>query len=245
MVIDEHDADIVIGVARAAGDLVRRMYRSGAATVKQKSSEIDLVTAADVAAEGFIRDSLARLYPAVALWGEESNQQPDSEYFWLVDPIDGTTNFAHDIAYCSVNIALAASRRDVAGGDLPSRPGRDLPRPAGQRRLAARGERRRAPAACQQQVDLAPGAVDHRLPLSPRRVRGQQRPRVCLLHAAHDLCAQSRLGRAGPGARGCGQRRRLLGGVAQPVGPGGGRVARARGGRPRDDIRGPRVGARR
>lgn len=106
MVIDEHDADIVIGVARAAGDLVRRMYRSGAATVKQKSSEIDLVTAADVAAEGFIRDSLGRLYPAVALWGEESNQQPDSEFFWLVDPIDGTTNFAHDIAYCSVNIAL-------------------------------------------------------------------------------------------------------------------------------------------
>ena len=106
MVFDEHDADTVIGVARAAGDLARRMYRSGAATVQQKSSDIDLVTAADVAAEGFIRDTLGRLYPSVALWGEESNQQPDSEYFWLVDPIDGTTNFAHGVPYCSVNIAL-------------------------------------------------------------------------------------------------------------------------------------------
>ena len=106
MHIDERDADVVIGVARAAGDLVRRMYRTGAATVTEKSTAIDLVTAADVAAEGFIRDALGRLYPAVALWGEESNQQPDSEYFWLVDPINGTTNFAHGIAYCSVNIAL-------------------------------------------------------------------------------------------------------------------------------------------
>ena len=106
MAFNEHDADIVIGVARAAGDLVRRMDRSGAATVKHKSSDIDLVTAADVAAEGFIRDTLGRLYPSVAFWGEESNQQPDSEYFWLVDPIDGTTNFARGVAYCSVNIAL-------------------------------------------------------------------------------------------------------------------------------------------
>lgn len=106
MAFNEHDADIVIGVARAAGDLVRRMDRSGAATVKHKSSDIDLVTAADVAAEGFIRDTLGRFYPSVAFWGEESNQQPDSEYFWLVDPIDGTTNFARGVAYCSVNIAL-------------------------------------------------------------------------------------------------------------------------------------------
>lgn len=106
MQIETRDIDVVIGVARAAGDLARRMYASGQATVRAKSSEIDLVTAADVAAEMFIRDALERLFPGVALWGEESNQRPAQSSYWLVDPIDGTTNFAHDVAYCSVNIAL-------------------------------------------------------------------------------------------------------------------------------------------
>lgn len=106
MSIELRDVDIVIGVARAAGDLARRMYASGQATVREKSSAIDLVTAADVAAETFIRDTLERLFPGVALWGEESNQRPGQRSFWLVDPIDGTTNFAHNVAYCSVNIAL-------------------------------------------------------------------------------------------------------------------------------------------
>lgn len=106
MLVEQKDVDWVGAVARGAGDLVRRMYATGQATVREKSSAIDLVTAADVAAEGFIRDALDRLYPGVALWGEESNQPPAQDLFWLVDPIDGTTNFAHNVAYCSVNIAL-------------------------------------------------------------------------------------------------------------------------------------------
>lgn len=104
--INSKDIDFVIAVARSAGDLARRMYAGGLATVQQKSSAIDLVTSADLAAENQIREALERLYPGVALWGEESNQPPAQEMFWLVDPIDGTTNFAHNIGYCSVNIAL-------------------------------------------------------------------------------------------------------------------------------------------
>ncbi len=100
------DVDVVIQVAREAGSLARSMYANGLATVREKSSEIDLVTAADVAAEGLIREALEKHYPGVALWGEESNQPSTQSDFWLVDPIDGTTNFAHDVPYCSVNIAL-------------------------------------------------------------------------------------------------------------------------------------------
>lgn len=102
----QQDVDAVIKVAREAGGLARSMYANGQATVREKSSEIDLVTAADVAAESFIREALEKLYPGVALWGEESNQPPTQSDFWLVDPIDGTTNFAHNVPYCSVNIAL-------------------------------------------------------------------------------------------------------------------------------------------
>ncbi len=113
MSVEQKDVDWVIQVARGAGDLARRMYASGQATVKEKSNEIDLVTAADVAAEEFVREALARLYPGVALWGEESNQPPAQPDYWLVDPIDGTTNFAHNIPYCAVNIALQLGGQTV------------------------------------------------------------------------------------------------------------------------------------
>lgn len=111
--IHSKDIDLVIAVARGAGDLARRMYANGQATVRQKSSAIDLVTAADVAAENFVREALERLYPGVALWGEESNQPPAQEEFWLLDPIDGTTNFAHNVGYCAVNIALQQGVRTL------------------------------------------------------------------------------------------------------------------------------------
>lgn len=55
MRIEQKDVDLVIAVARSAGDLARRMIATGQATVREKSSEIDLVTAADVASEDFIR----------------------------------------------------------------------------------------------------------------------------------------------------------------------------------------------
>lgn len=110
----QNDVNAVIKVAQGAGDLVRAMYANGQATVREKSSEIDLVTAADVAAEAYIREALEKLYPGVALWGEESNQAPTQSDFWLVDPIDGTTNFAHNMPYCSVNIALQQGFTTVA-----------------------------------------------------------------------------------------------------------------------------------
>ncbi len=106
MQLNQQDVDAIIGIARAAGDLVQRMQQQGLAATRTKSSEIDLVTEADVACEAFLRSALAQMYPSVELWGEESNRRPTGDYFWLVDPIDGTTNYAHGVAYCSVNIAL-------------------------------------------------------------------------------------------------------------------------------------------
>lgn len=117
MSVEQKDVDWVIHVARGAGDLARRMYASGQATVKEKSSEIDLVTAADVAAEEFVREALARLYPGVALWGEESNHPPSQPDYWLVDPIDGTTNFLYGLAGWAVSIA-AVDDTDTPEGTL-------------------------------------------------------------------------------------------------------------------------------
>lgn len=106
MHIDQHDVEHVIGVARQAGQLVLRMQQEGLSNIKSKTSAADLQTEADLASERLIRHALAELYPQVGLWGEESNTMPDTEYFWLVDPIDGTTNYAFGLDYNAVNIAL-------------------------------------------------------------------------------------------------------------------------------------------
>ena len=106
MIIDQADVERVIGIARDAGELVLSMQRAGLQNVSSKSNANDLVTEADLASEQLIRDALAADFPGVGFWGEESNQLPDEESFWLVDPIDGTVNYAHGVPYFAVNIAL-------------------------------------------------------------------------------------------------------------------------------------------
>ncbi len=106
MIIDQADVERVIGIARDAGELVLSMQRAGLQNVSSKSNANDLVTEADLASEQLIRDALAADFPGVGFWGEESNQLPDDETFWLVDPIDGTVNYAHGVPYFAVNIAL-------------------------------------------------------------------------------------------------------------------------------------------
>jgi myo-inositol-1(or 4)-monophosphatase len=115
MHITQYDVERVIEVARDAATLVRSMQAAGLSQVRNKSSEGDIVTEADVASEQLIRRALAKDYSSVGLWGEESNQMPDVEYFWLVDPIDGTTNFANAIDYNAVTIALQHGATTLMG----------------------------------------------------------------------------------------------------------------------------------
>jgi myo-inositol-1(or 4)-monophosphatase len=106
MQVTQQDVDAVIEVAQGAAALAARIRGAGLLAVRGKDSEINLVTEADMASERYIQEALALRYPAVGLWGEESNTMPASDYFWVVDPIDGTSNFAHNLAYYAVNIAL-------------------------------------------------------------------------------------------------------------------------------------------
>jgi myo-inositol-1(or 4)-monophosphatase len=115
MQFDRSDVEVVIDVARQAGELVRRMQDAGLHDIQSKSSAGDLVTEADVASERLIRAALHGRYPNVGLWGEESNTMPQTEYFWLVDPIDGTTNYAFGLDYNAVNIALQHRTETLLG----------------------------------------------------------------------------------------------------------------------------------
>jgi len=118
MTIDQFDVAAIIAIVQKAGALVEQMRRDGLATVKRKSSVIDLVTEADLASEALLRRELHALYPQVGFWGEESNQRPTEEFFWLVDPIDGTTNFANGLPLYAVNVALCQGEAALIGVTL-------------------------------------------------------------------------------------------------------------------------------
>jgi myo-inositol-1(or 4)-monophosphatase len=99
-------------IARAAGaDLRERFHRPR--TVEMKG-EIDLVTDADRAAEAIILEQLHREYPKASVLAEESGAVGDvraNELTFIVDPLDGTTNYAHGIPHFCVTIAA----RDASG----------------------------------------------------------------------------------------------------------------------------------
>jgi myo-inositol-1(or 4)-monophosphatase len=103
--------DFAINVAEQAGQLLLGYQKSGLSTdqIRIKSSQADLATDADVASERLILDAVRAQFPSHAVFSEESSsgEPPDVEWLWLVDPLDGTTNFAHRLPLFAVNLALA------------------------------------------------------------------------------------------------------------------------------------------
>lgn len=116
MPLDPRFLAVGVEAALAAGRIQRQYFR-GRLSIRKKGL-IDLVTEADVAVEQDIRARLARHFPAHTVLGEEAAQSaPDgaSPYRWIVDPIDGTTNFAHGLALFCVSIALEIDGRVEVG----------------------------------------------------------------------------------------------------------------------------------
>ena len=100
--------NFAIQVARDAGNLL--VQRLGSAQISNKG-DIDLVTEADIAAEELIIDRIRSHYPLHGILAEESGeavqQGPSrSEWKWIVDPLDGTTNYAHGYPCFCVSIAV-------------------------------------------------------------------------------------------------------------------------------------------
>ncbi|GAB4207290.1 MAG: inositol monophosphatase family protein [Sandaracinaceae bacterium] len=100
--------DGALPIARAAGELSLQGWRR-APTVRAKAKS-DLVTEWDQKCERFLRVELARTFPAHGVVGEEAEgpQQADRELVWYVDPIDGTTNFAHGHPFFCIAMGLVA-----------------------------------------------------------------------------------------------------------------------------------------
>ncbi|MEM9758639.1 MAG: inositol monophosphatase family protein, partial [Pseudomonadota bacterium] len=99
-------ANIALRAARRAGDLIVRASDELERVVVRNKNPNDYVSEVDEAAEAEIIRQLQRAYPDHAILGEESGLlgDEDAEYRWIIDPLDGTTNFLRGIPHYAVSI---------------------------------------------------------------------------------------------------------------------------------------------
>lgn len=108
--------EYMIEVAHGAGELVMEYYQKPELKFSNKSNQNDFVTEADLASEKYILEKLQERFPLFNVFAEETGaQETDSEYTWIIDPIDGTANFLHGLDYFAINIALQHNDEIVAG----------------------------------------------------------------------------------------------------------------------------------
>jgi myo-inositol-1(or 4)-monophosphatase len=105
----------VINIAKEAGEIIREGFKESI-SIEYKTDVSNIVTNIDKAAEKLITDFVNKEYPNHSIIAEESGKsQKSSEYTWLIDPIDGTTNFAHKLPLFSVSIGIQKNGETIIG----------------------------------------------------------------------------------------------------------------------------------
>lgn len=109
----------ILAVAKKAARLAHEVQLKGlrdGTTIHTKASPQDLVTAADVESERVIAQTVAEAFPDHNLMGEEGGDRgKTNDWVWVVDPIDGTTNYSRHIPYFSTSIAVYHRGQPVVG----------------------------------------------------------------------------------------------------------------------------------
>ncbi|NBI07403.1 inositol monophosphatase family protein [Senegalia massiliensis] len=102
--------------AYEAGKAQKDNYEKEDLQISTKSSDIDLVTEIDDLSEKIIIKGIKREYPDHDILSEESEfEKTDSDYLWIIDPLDGTTNYAQGLPIFAVSIALEFRGKIVLG----------------------------------------------------------------------------------------------------------------------------------
>lgn len=106
--------DFAIKVSKDSGKLIQSFFgKTKKIHIKKDKS---LVTEADIQSEILVRNNISRNFPDHGIIGEESGlKESNSDYYWCIDPLDGTTNFARGIPIFSVSIALLYRNKPVVG----------------------------------------------------------------------------------------------------------------------------------
>jgi myo-inositol-1(or 4)-monophosphatase len=109
---------VALSVVRPAAELARRMRVEGVSGVTTKSTETDVVTAADQAVERQVREQLAAARPGDRVFGEEygaGRSGKESDVRWILDPIDGTVNYLYGLPQYAVSLAAEVRGEVVVG----------------------------------------------------------------------------------------------------------------------------------
>lgn len=127
--VSQHELlDTALRVAVEASELVAMSRESAIKEVGTKSSDTDVVTAADRATERLVRRRLAELRPGEPVLGEEEGEERDvaapSSVRWVVDPIDGTVNYLYGFPWYAVSVAAQVDGVSVAGAVVEPASGR-------------------------------------------------------------------------------------------------------------------------
>lgn len=108
------ELEVASEAAKVAGEILKQKF--GAVSDIRKKGAIDLVTEADLQAEKAILNRISRYFPQDRILAEEAGTRgAPSERVWLIDPLDGTTNFTHGFPFFGVSIALEVEGRVVLG----------------------------------------------------------------------------------------------------------------------------------
>ena len=109
--------DFIIPLAKKTGELQLSYFRTDKLDIRTKSNISDVVTRADKESEELIAKAILDRYPGHKILGEEGGfwGKDDSDYLWVVDPLDGTTNFSQGLPIFSVSIALQHRGETIAG----------------------------------------------------------------------------------------------------------------------------------
>ena len=102
-------------IVRAAGDMMRKAFTAAEKPTYSLKGRQDYLTATDGAVELFVRQQIAQRFPGDAVLGEEGGGAVDRPRLWIVDPIDGTANFARQIPHFCISLGLMVNGALQAG----------------------------------------------------------------------------------------------------------------------------------
>lgn len=113
----ENYLEHAVRMAREAGKIHLAYFRGGDLAIRTKSNVSDVVTRADRESEALIVRMIAERFPDHAVLGEEGGTRGDAhgEWLWVVDPLDGTTNYSQGLPVFTVSIALQHRGETVVG----------------------------------------------------------------------------------------------------------------------------------
>lgn len=174
---------LALDAAHAAAAVIVERQGAARASAVTKTTTTDMVTEVDHAVEALVRDRLLGARPGDGFLGEEGGEQPGTSGLrWVVDPIDGTTNFLYGHPGCNVSIAAEDEHGGVVAVVVDALPGDTF--------AATRGggaTRNGAPIACRPADDLADALCATGFAYDPERRRRQAEVLVQVLPRIRDV----------------------------------------------------------